>query len=181
MKKLVVTTALLAFSQSVAAFAGVNVDIHVGVPPLPPPVVVAPVPPPPVYAPPPVVVQQPPEVVYEAQPRFVFVPTLGFYVSVGVPYDICYIGNNYYYRANGTWYVGPSYSGPWAVAQPRYLPNPLLRYRYDQIRSFRDREYRVYQRSPEHYRGRVFHPIWNAREHMRDTRERFRERRDERR
>jgi hypothetical protein len=149
MKKSIATISFLIASQSVAALAGVDVNINVG-------------------APPPVTYQQPRVVVYESQPRFIFSPALGMYVSVGVPYDICYIGNSYYLYSDGFWYVGPTFSGPWVVAQRRVLPKVLKKYRYDQIRSFRDAEYNVYLRDPARYRGKVYEPAWKPREPRRE-------------
>ena len=58
------------------AHAGVTVDINIGNP--------APV----VVAPPPT-----PRFVIREAPLFIFSPALGFYVSVGSPYDIVDIGN----------------------------------------------------------------------------------------
>ena len=175
MKRFIATVSFLAASQSMMAMAGINVDVNIGLPQPPPPVIVAPPPPPPTYAPPPVEIQQPPLVVYESQPRFIFSPTLGFYVSVGVPYDIVYIGSSYYLYSGGYWYVGPTFNGPWVFAQRRVLPSILKKYRYDQIRYYRDIEYRVYLRDPAHYRGRLHEPVWKPRERRRE------ERRDERR
>lgn len=156
-KNILAAILFIGASQAVTSMAGVNVNVNLGVP-LPPPVVVTQ---PPVYAPPPPPVYgQAPEVVYESQPQFIFSPVLGFYVSVGVPYDIVYIGSSYYLYNSGYWYVGPSYSGPWSLARKRMLPLGLRKYSYDKIRYYRDSEYRIYQRDPRHYRGRFYQPEW---------------------
>ncbi len=38
-----------------------------------------------------------------------------------------FYGGQYYVFANGDWYVGPTYNGPWAAVAPAYIPLPLLR------------------------------------------------------
>jgi hypothetical protein len=165
MKRFIATVCFLTASQAMMAMAGVNLNVNIGSPPPQPPAIVVS---PPTYAPPPVEVQQPPPVVFEEQPRFIFLPALGFYVSVGTPYDIMYIGQSYYLHSGRFWYVGPTFSGPWAFAQGRLLPAVLHRYRYDQIRNYRDTEYRVYRHDPAHYRGRVYEPAWKPREPHRE-------------
>lgn len=110
--------------------------------------------PPPVQAP----------IVVEEPPQFIVPQGLGFYVAVGIPYDMFYISNRYYvYRAN-RWYYGPSYNGPWHVTSYRYLPGELHRHRIDQIRHYRDEEYRVYTRDRDHYRGRHYRPEFVGRD-----------------
>jgi hypothetical protein len=80
------------------------------------------------------------------------------YVAVGVPYDLVYTGNEYFYYDGGRWYRGPYYNGPWDYASRRSYPPAFARYRINNIRSFRDREYRRYQRDRGHYDGRVHRP-----------------------
>ena len=154
MKKLLATAVLIIASQAATSHAGVDVDVHIGTPP----VIVAPPPP----------VPGPPQVVIEGQPSFIFSPFLGFYVSVGIPYDIVYIGQSYYLYRGGYWFVSPSYRGPWVVAQRRRLPPGLRKYRYEQIRHYRDEEYRAYTRDRDHYRGRWHRPEVERREHGRE-------------
>ncbi len=175
-KKVYVVASFLAASQAVASFAGVDVNINVGIPAAPPPVVVTQ----PAYAPPPPPgYGAPPEVVFEAQPRFIFSPTLGFYVTVGTPYDIVYIGSTYYFYSGGFWYAGPTYSGPWRIAKDRALPKLLRKYPYERIRFYRDQEYRIYQRDPARYRGRVYEPQWKRQEPRKIARPKEEPRREE--
>ena len=154
MKKTVVLLpfALLALgAASAPASVGVNMNINIGDQP---PVVVAP-PPPPVIVPPP---PRPVDFVIEEPPTFVAPQPLGFYVAVGVPYDLFYVGNTYYvYRDNG-WYRGRSYNGPWAAVSYRSLPPGLRRHRMERIRMIRDEEYGHYRDDRDHYRGRHFRP-----------------------
>lgn len=167
MKKRIFATALLVGTQAVTAYAGLNVNLNIGAPP-PPPVVVAPAPPP--VAPP------PPSVMLEAPPQFIYSPELGLYVSVGVRYDIVYTGEGYYLYNGGYWYNAPYYNGPWVMVPAHRLPPLLRRHRFEDIRRFRDKEYRVYMRDREHYRGRMHVP-----EHREERRgERREERREER-
>jgi hypothetical protein len=172
--------AILTLTTQVAyAGVGVNLNINLGEPPRqvivapPPPVYVAP----PSYAPP----------VYEAAPvyappveafrvdedvQFVYPDALGFYVAVGVPYDLVYLQNSYFLYRDGRWLRAPSSRGPWMMQRNRDLPQGLRRYRVERIRDYRTREYVIYNRDRDHYRGRQ---LW--REPRRDVRE---QRKDER-
>lgn len=142
--------AVTAASAALAREGGVNLNINLGVP-----VITEPAPPPPQ-----------PRVVLRAAPRFIFSPFLGMYVSVGVPYDIVYIGNDYYLYQDGFWYRGPYYNGPWVRVESRRLPPGLHKYRFEQIRHYRDEEFRRYERDREHYRGQWHEP--GRREEHRD-------------
>lgn len=124
--------------------------------PPPPPVVIPP--PPPVMAPPPPERMEVPEE-YEAEPpEFVYSPQLNAYVAVGVPYDLVYSGNEYYYFYGGNWYRGAYYNGPWSYVPRRAYPQLFVRYEVVNIRHYRDVEYRRYARDRRHYDGRVYRP-----------------------
>ena len=132
--------------------------------PPPPPRVVPPPPPeaaPPVMAPPPPperVVVPPPEE-YEAEPpEFVYSPRLNAYVAVGVPYELVYTGNHYYYYSGGNWYRGAYYNGPWSYVPRAAYPPVFVRYEVVNIQHYRDVEYRRYVRDRGHYDGRVYRP-----------------------
>ncbi|ABB23655.1 hypothetical protein [Pelodictyon luteolum] len=131
------TAALAAFLAAAAygpdAQAKVNVNINLGAPG---PVIVS--------SPTPVVVEQrgPRRFAIERQPRFLYTPDLGFYVSVGAPYDIIYYQDQYYIYDGGEWYRSSNYRGPWMTVRRQRLPTHISRYRYEEIRQRRDREYR---------------------------------------
>lgn len=150
---LLAAVALLACGAQ-AAFAGnvgVNLNINVGEPQRQ--VVVAP--PPPVYVEQPAYV--PAETVrIEDDVQFLYPPTLGFYVAVGVPYDLFYIRNSYFLFRDGRWFQAPSSRGPWVVQRTRDLPPVLRRHRMERIRECRTREYAIYNRDRDHYRGKHF-------------------------
>jgi hypothetical protein len=99
-----------------------------------------------------------PVVVIEEPPEFILPPSLGFYVSVGGPYDLFYIGTTYYLYRGGSWYRSSHYQGPWVATTYRRLPPGLRRHRYERIIRIRDEEYRHFQRDREHYRGRYYRP-----------------------
>lgn len=128
-KTIIGAAAIILASQAVPVHAGVNFNLSIGIP-----AVVAAVPPPPLPA--------PRRVVIEEDPEFVYSPELGFYVSVGTPVDIYYADGNYYRNDRGYWYCSPRHNGGWARVHSRRLPHQIARYRYDQIRYFRDRECR---------------------------------------
>jgi hypothetical protein len=180
MKTYIAAALLLVVAGSATAQAAVNFNVNLDLPaavtPLPPQAFAGnypPVPPPPTA---------PPQLVIDEPPRFIYSPNLGFYVSVDIPYDIAYINNGYYLHNGGYWYVAPSYWGPWSSVPQRRLPLGLRKYRYQQIRHFRDQEYRVFQHDREHYRGNWYRPSGARREEGREGRgERRDERRDDRR
>ena len=147
---------ILAASQAVPAHAGVDFNLNIGVP-----TIVAAVPPQPGYA--------PPRGLVGAAPEFIYSPSLGFYVSVGTPVDVFYTGGNYYRYDRGYWYSSPRYNGHWARANQRGLPPELTRHRYEQIRYYRDRDYRQHMEARDH--GRDDHR-GDWRRHDRDRGER---------
>lgn len=151
MKNYIIAAVILSVTQVVEARSEFNVNVNIGAPPA---VIVTPAPNP---------VPSPPDVLIETQPGFIFSPALGFYVSVGIPYDIVYTSRHYYLYSDGAWYVAPSSQGPWAIAQRR-LPPGLRKFRYEQIRSYRDKEYAAYMRDRDNYSGRWHRPRGEWRE-----------------
>lgn len=75
-------------------------------------------------------------------PSLLFVPYLGFYVSVGLPYDLVFFNNYYYVYHSGYWYHSPYYRGPWVVVKHNRLPHIIRKHRWHKIRDYCDREYR---------------------------------------
>lgn len=142
----------LSASAVYAGNVGVDLNIHVGNPSQPPP------PPPPQQvivrevAPPP----PPRTVVIEEDVNFIYPESLGFYVAVGVPYDLFYVRSNYYMYRDGAWLRSASSRGPWIVMRQRELPPGLRRHQIERIRAYRNAEYDLYRRDRDHYRGRHF-------------------------
>jgi len=110
----------------------------------------------------PSVVAPPPDVSLDEAPQFIYSPELNLYVAVGVPFDLVYTGNAYFYFYGGHWFRGPYYNGPWVFAGRRYLPPALVMYRIDRIRYYREAEFRRYQHDRAHYRGRFHHPEYHG-------------------
>jgi hypothetical protein len=104
----------------------------------------------------------PPEVYMDAGPEFIYAPELSMYVAVGVPYDLVYYGNEYYYFYGGRWYYGPYYNGPWIVATGRHYPQAFYRYKIHNIRHYRDLEYRRYDLDRGHYNGQFHRPEYRG-------------------
>jgi len=138
--------ALLVFGVQAVQAANVGVDVNIHLGDQPRQVVVAE----PAYAAP------APAVVVEPGVQFIFPPALGFYVAVGVPYDLFYLGNSYFVFREGRWFRAPSSRGPWVAQRHRDLPPGLRRHRLERIREYRNHEYGIYQRDRDHYRGRHF-------------------------
>ena len=114
---------------------------------------------------------QPPEVYVDEAPQFIYSPALNMYVAVGVPYDLVYTGNDYFYFYGGRWYRGPYYNGPWVPAARRYSPPVLHRYRIDQIRHYRGAEYGRYEHDRAHYNGRFYRPEFRGKNTRRRAQE----------
>lgn len=155
------TMAVILVNASVCGAGGLNINIEVpsgNAAPQPPPVYYQAPPAQPVYyqAPPPVVASEPPPVVvFQQPPQLLYSAQLGYYVAVNTPYEMVFVDKTYYVHRNGYWFASSSYTGPFVAAQPQYLPVGLTRYRWADIRRYRDNEYRVYRRDPLHYQGRI--------------------------
>jgi len=85
-------------------------------------------------------------VVIEEPPEFVLPPELGFYVAVGVPYNLFFLNNVYYVCRDNIWYSSPYYYGPWSRTYYRNIPYALNRFPFERIRHYRDNYYGRYQR-----------------------------------
>lgn len=83
-----------------------------------------------------------PSFVLDTRPTFVNIATRGFSVSYGAPYDIVCLENAYYLHDGGSWYRSSHYNGPWVVVSERGMPERLRGYRIEDIRRYRDDEYR---------------------------------------
>lgn len=112
-----------------SAEVGVNLNINIG-------------------APPPVVVEAPPTMLFLGQP--------GVFVAVGVPYDIFFVSGRYYYFHDGHWFWASGYGGPWVFVEGRSLPPGLRKYKINQLRGYREREFKAYKVQGPKYGGRHF-------------------------
>jgi len=142
----VIVPAALALSVSAACAGNVGVDVNLHLGNQPQQVVV----------PAPVVPQPAPVVSIEEDVHFVYPAQLGFYVAVGVPYDLFYVKNSYYLCRDGRWFRAHGSHGPWVATQYRNLPPGLRRHKLERVREYRNAEYDVYRRDRDHYRGKHF-------------------------
>lgn len=155
MKKSVLVFALAALAAASAAQAEVDVSVRIGTPP------------PPQHR---VIVSSPPSVYFEAAPLFIAPSRLGFYVGVDTPYDIIFSSDFFYLYYGNSWHRSSHHNGPWIEVPYRELPPGIRKHRIEQIRSYRDREYRVYRNDRDHYRGRHFRPDRERKEEMKQER-----------
>lgn len=81
-------------------------------------------------------------IVISSRPEFIDLPDQGFSVSIGSPYDMISYGNRYYLYQNGGWYNSSDYRGPWVNTEESRLPERIRRHRIEDIRRYRDVEYR---------------------------------------
>lgn len=165
MKKTVLVLVLAALTAASSASAEMNVNVQIGVP---------------VHAPPQrVIVSTPPSIHFDVAPLFVAPPRLGFYVGVDTPYDIVFSSDYYYLYYGNSWHRSNHHNGPWVEVPYRELPPGIRKHRIEQIRSYRDREYRVYRKDRDHYRGRHFRPDHERKYEMKEERRRDKEERKE--
>ncbi|NTW52198.1 MAG: hypothetical protein HGB22_06395 [Chlorobiaceae bacterium] len=102
-----------------------------------------------------------PLVVVDNRPDFIYLDDYGFAVSYGWEYDIIQYGDLFFIYRDGEWYSSRNYRGPWEYVRYRYLPAPIRRRGWDQIRERRDYEYRRHDRS-----------YWDSKFNHRDDRNR---------
>jgi len=152
MKKILLVLVLSVMAAASSVEAEVNVNVSVGVPA------------------PRVVVSAPPAVLFNGAPLFIAPSRLGFYVGVSTPYDIVFSSDYYYLYYGNSWLRSRHHNGPWVEVPYRQLPPGIRRHRIEQIRSYRDREYRVYRDQRDHYRGRSFRPDHERREELKEDR-----------
>jgi hypothetical protein len=115
-------------------------------------------------------VSAPPAILFDVAPNFLAPSSLGFYVGVDTPYDILFSSDYYYLYYGNSWHRARHHNGPWVEVPYRQLPPGIRKHRIEQIRSYRDREYRVYRDNRDHYRGRQFRPEHERRGEYRDDR-----------
>jgi len=175
MVALVLVPAALALGASAAGASNVGVDLNVHVGNQPRQVVV----PAPAAPPPQIIVREPapPAIVaIEDDVDFVYPSQLGFYVAVGVPYDLFYVRNNYYLFRDGRWFRASGSHGPWAATRYRELPPGLRRHDMERIRAYRNAEHDIYRHDRDHYRGRHFRTARNEwKEHRKAEKEQWKE------
>lgn len=153
--KRIISACILTAACAATAQAGVNLNVNLGVPAV---VVPAPAPAPPA----PVVINEPPE--------FVMSSDLGFYVAVGVPYDLFCVSGTYYVVRDGVWYRSAHYGGPWRTVPYRQLPPKFRRYQIEKIHAFRDSEYRRYSGDRGRYHDHFFRPAREMKEERKEAR-----------
>ena len=163
-----VTIIIFCASVSYAGNVGVDLNIHVGDQPRQ--VIVSEPPYQPVYQQP---VQQ---IQVDEDVQFIYPGQLGFYVAVGLPYDLFYVQNNYYLYRDGRWSRASRSQGPWAFVDRRGLPPGLRKHKMERIHRYRDQEYVVYRRDQERYRGKHFR---SAKEEWKEQRRDEKEQRKE--
>ena len=104
-------------------------------------------------------------VVLPEPPLFLTPARLGFQVAVGIPEDLFIVAGRYYLFKDDVWRVGPGYNGPWQVVHREHLPPGLRKHRLRDIRAYREREYVIYKKDKDHYRGKRYRPERQDRHH----------------
>ncbi len=61
-----------------------------------------------------------------APPALVVIPETPVYYAPSAPANVFFYAHEYWIFADGGWYVGPTWNGPWVVVEPPYVPAPIL-------------------------------------------------------
>jgi hypothetical protein len=152
MNKTALFLVMAAITAASTAQAEVSVNVNVGVPA------------------PRVMVSSPPSIHFDVAPLFIAPSRLGFYVGVDTPYDIIYSSDFYYLYYGNSWHRSRHHNGPWVEVPYRDMPPGIRKHRIEQIRSYRDREHRVYRQDRDHYHGKQFRPDHEQRQEMKEER-----------
>ena len=88
---------------------------------------------------------RPPSYIHETRPNFINLSNFGFSVSIGSPQDIISCDGRYYLNHNGRWFVSDNFRGPWILVRDGRLPYQIRRHRWEEIRNYRDVEYRRFE------------------------------------
>lgn len=59
-------------------------------------------------------------------PSLVIVPATPVYYAPRAQANVFMYANQYWVFADGGWFVGPTWNGPWAIVQSAYVPAPIL-------------------------------------------------------
>lgn len=137
MRKIVIVFAMILCFASQALASNVSVNVNIGAPP-------------PVYVAPPVTIASP--------PLFLQPPQLGFYVAVGVGYDLFLSGNVYYLHSGNAWYSSPYYNGPWGTVHYQKVPYGLRKHSIKNIHYYRDVHYKQYKAGKGTYKYKQYKP-----------------------
>jgi hypothetical protein len=99
-------------------------------------------------------------------PALVVVPGAPVYYAPRAPANVFFYDHQYWVFNDSGWYAGPTWNGPWAAIEPRYVPPPILRV-----------PVRYYHAPPPRWKGwrRDVPPQWEA-HYGREWREEARER-----
>jgi len=87
-----------------------------------------------------------PKIHLTVRPDFVYLNDYGFSVSYGAPYDVIYYGDDFFIFREGSWYRSQDYKGPWRRVMNMDLPPAISRHRLEEIKRYRDVEYRRHDR-----------------------------------
>jgi hypothetical protein len=145
---------IIGFLASPVLAQSVGLDIHIGNRSThPPPMVVG-----------------PPPIVLEAPPNMVYVESLRSYVAVGIPQDLFYDANSYYYHHNGIWYRSAYYRGPWTHMERGQIPSGLNGHRIEEIREYKRHAWEDHRGTGTRFREKHFRSEEHDERHRREIR-----------
>ena len=108
-----------------------------------------------------------PNFFFSDRPDFVYLNDYGYSVSYGGPYDVIYYGDEYFIFRDGGWYRAHDYRGPWGRIRDFELPPVIRRHRIEDIRRYRDIEYRRHDHGYWNDRFRNDRDQWHGRDEHR--------------
>ena len=137
---------------AIPAFAGMNVNLNIGVPA--------------------VVVAEPPEMI--------LVPNTMVYYAPGVEAELFFYRGSWYTHHGRRWYRGNSYKGPWTVAPPRAVPVAFGRLPRDYRTVYVHERHVPYGQLKNHWKHHEKERRWERREAHHAAREHERRRHEDR-
>jgi hypothetical protein len=99
---------------------------------------------------------EPPPVVLRTPPNMIYDKDLRIYIAVGIPFDIFFHNNIYFYHVNGVWYRSSYYKGPWTQTETQRIPRSLREHRIEELRGVREHAWKEYHGRESQYRGKHF-------------------------
>lgn len=143
---------VIGFLASPTLAQSVGLDVHIG------------------NHPEPQMVVGPPPILLQAAPNMIYVEGLRAYVALGIPQDLFYDANSYYYHHNGIWYRSDNYRGPWVHTERRQIPSGLSGHRIQEIREYKRHAWEDHRGTGTRFKEKHFRPVEGNERHDREIR-----------
>jgi len=143
---------LIGFLSGPVFAQSIGLDIHIGNQPRAP------------------IVAGPPAFALETPPDMVYVNGIGAYVAVGIPQDLFFYHNAYFYYDRGLWYRSAYYGGPWYHTEGRGIPPGFHGRRIEELREYKRHAWDDHRDPKMRSRERHFRAEGHDERHVREYR-----------